>query len=470
MSDGRRADGAYWGWTTLGTIGSATLVIGSGASAALPVPASAWWWHGNVGLTYRESHVAFYVGFGLLALAWWRLRPVLAPHSATRQLVTGALWALPLSVGAPLGSRDLYSYVAVGRLVSRGFNPYLISPSAALHGVALNSVASVWQSTTTPYGPLFVWLDHGAVALAGEGEVSAVLAARGLSIVGLALLVAASAVVARHRGIRRDWTWWILSSPAVLLAFISSGHNDVLMLALTMVGIAALDRQYWALTGLAFGAACAIKLPALVVVFLLGAVLLRRRQWGAVLQVGGGVVSAITASTVLAGEGWGWASPTALRIPTRFTTEITPLDDVAHLLARVALWLHLGSHFNLVHHLLTLGGLLLLVGLTAALARRVANDTLLARSGVVLVAAATLSPTTWPWYFLWGVALLAVTPVVTARWLAAVVACSALLVGPGGTMMIGGNGYLVAGPLLVAGLVWAVRRRVDRVVMELRDA
>jgi hypothetical protein len=47
-----------------------------------------------------------------------------------------------------------------------------------------------------------------------------------------------------------------------------------------------------------------------------------------------------------------------------------------------------------------------------------------------------------------------------------------LLVGPGGTPMIGGNGFYVSGALVVAGLVWffasgqwrSVSRGVDHVV------
>ena len=37
-------------------------------------------------------------------------------------------WSVPLVLGAPLYSRDVYSYVAQGRMAQLGINPYLHGP------------------------------------------------------------------------------------------------------------------------------------------------------------------------------------------------------------------------------------------------------------------------------------------------------------------------------------------------------
>ena len=78
------------------------------------------------------------------------------------------LWGLPFFLGAPLFSRDLYSYVAQGQLARHGLNPYVVAPSALGPGNLLSSIASVWRHTASPYGPLFVSVSHLGASVAGD--------------------------------------------------------------------------------------------------------------------------------------------------------------------------------------------------------------------------------------------------------------------------------------------------------------
>jgi hypothetical protein len=64
------------------------------------------------------------------------------------------------------------------------------------------------------------------------------------------------------------------------------------------------------------------------------------------------------------------------------------------------------------------------------------------------------SPTLWPWYLMWGLAILAATGLQRSNVLAVVAGLAMLMVGPGGSPMFGGDWYFVIAPLALAGCVW----------------
>jgi hypothetical protein len=76
--------------------------------------------------------------------------------------------------------------------------------------------------------------------------------------------------------------------------------------------------------------------------------------------------------------------------------------------------------------------------------------------GLALLLFVVLSPTLWPWYLMWGVAVLAATSAQRSKTLAAVAGLAMLLVGAGGTPMLNGGAYWVTGPLVLGAIVWFV--------------
>jgi hypothetical protein len=74
--------------------------------------------------------------------------------------------------------------------------------------------------------------------------------------------------------------------------------------------------------------------------------------------------------------------------------------------------------------------------------------------GLALLLFVVLSPTLWPWYLMWGVAVLAATSLQRSMALAAVAGMGMLLVGAGGTPMLNGGAYWVTGPLVLVAIVW----------------
>ncbi len=159
-------------------------------------------------------------------------------------------------------------------------------------------------------------------------------------------------------------------------------------------------------------------------------------------------------ATGLAGYGWRWLSPSALTIPTELHVLITPVVAVGVLVASAA---HaLGDHaptrsvVTLIQHV---GEVLALVGIVVVVLRTRADDVVRAL-GVILLVVVWLSPTVWPWYFWWGLVALAVTSAQRSTFLALIAGAAMFLVGPGGTPMIAGDGYFVAGPLVILAAVW----------------
>jgi alpha-1,6-mannosyltransferase len=244
-----------------------------------------------------------------------------------------------------------------------------------------------------------------------------------------------------------------------------------LMLAALTVSLRGARR--WALV--LFTVAATIKLPAAAgIVFLTAAQLsgeTRREKWrlcAEAVVIPGAVIAAVSEFT---GYGWSWLTPSALHIPTELRILTTPVVSLATLLASLVHALgdgvSTGTVITVVQDVVALGALALIAWLVTRTNR--ANATYLL--GVTMLVIVLASPTLWPWYLLWGLTILAVTGAQNSAWLAATAALAMLLVGPGGTPMIGGNGFYVAGPLALAGLglLWwharwrRVLRGLDRV-------
>jgi hypothetical protein len=79
--------------------------------------------------------------------------------------------------------------------------------------------------------------------------------------------------------------------------------------------------------------------------------------------------------------------------------------------------------------------------------------------GAALLVVVLAGPTVWPWYLLWGVALLAATSAQRSRVVAVAAALAMLVVGPAGSPVLLGNAYLVVTGACLAGVVWLLRGR-----------
>lgn len=451
----------FWGYVFLGTVGSLGAVLTGATIGSNPRPHDYQWWLRVPEVNYAIAHVLFYSSVALLTIGWVGVgvHAMKGRLTAKRAWSVLTLWGSPLIVGTPVFGRDVYSYVAQGELVRRGFNPYLIAPKALGGGPLLSSIANVWHNTTSPYGPLFVELTRVTATMSGGSLMVQVIAFRLLELVGVVLLMVFLPVVARHFGADGGVAVWLgVLSPLALFSAVTSAHNDTLMLGLMVTALAVGLRgaRRWAVV--LFAVAATIKLPALA-----GIVFLYTGPWreGSIrnrvrLTFEASVVTTvvIVAITEAAGFGWTWLSSHALSIPTELRVLTSPTVSVGLLLGSLghAFGMRASSR-GFVTFTQHLAEVLAVLGMTL-LVLRAKSDRSARYLGFALLVVVIGSPTVWPWYFLWGITMLAGTSAQRSRFLAGVAGLAMLLVGPGGTPMIGGNGFYVSGPLVVAGLVW----------------
>lgn len=334
-----------------------------------------------------------------------------------------AIVLLPLLI-----SRDVYSYIAHGQIVSlHDANPYVQTPADFPSHLTRELVGPKWVDTPSVYGPLFSHL-AGLVTRTSSRVDVLVDAFRLLAIsASLATTLVVGATVRRVRPGRAAFAVAAFGlNPVVLFQSAGSGHNDLLV-ALSVAVAAWLmlrDRTMWAVAVLTCGGL--VKATALLPVLLLVVWVAWRRPPGQrlrALAAHGAVAVAIGAAVAapffqlhdptlgmreLAGhEGW--------LAPSRFFGRVLDAisGDLVGPLARAAFAAAL---------VVTVAWLAREVGRAASSGRPVLA--VLGGWGWSLLALTLLGPVLLPWYLAWTLPLIWLLPR-TPR--AVLIALSALL-------------------------------------------
>jgi hypothetical protein len=398
----------------LGFFGALSVVIGGGlAGAASPAEAGRLWSVPTVPVRPVMGLVPalfmFYGGLIVLVRSWLLLRR----HQLTHGLdvrsfaVIVVIWSLPLLVGPPLGSRDVYAYAAQGRMAEQGLDVYEEGPaSLGEDDPVLAPVDPLYHDTPVVYGPVFVFASASIAKVVGEGVVAAVLAYRLMAVLGL--VIAAIAVNDLARGLGRDPVDALVlgfANPLVLLHLVSGAHNEAIMLAFLVTGVTVGRRPKLRFVGMALCAmAAAIKLPAILAVAFIGwpwvleASRLRERLLR-IAMASGLAFTVIALAGRLTGWGWGWVDA---------ITSTPPVDAYLSLTSVTGGGIALVTGMELVAVLSVarLTGLVLACGVTLLLLFRGHRSWPLTLAWS-LVIWAILHPTTQPWYLTWGIMLLA---------------------------------------------------------------
>lgn len=456
----------------LGLLGTAALTASSYVVGAVPISESGPWSTLRVsGFGETVWRAVFYAGLLLVGAAWLGIgrraldRSAPLPWRTIRRI--GLLWAAPLLVAMPLGSRDLWAYAAQAQVMSHGLDPYHAGPSA-VPGVFLEQVSNRWRGLPSPYGPLWMVLTRIPLALSGGSPVLCVLLLRLFAAAGFVLIAASIPTLCTRIGGRAEvGVWLAVANPLVIVGALGGGHNDLLMVGLICVGlfVATGDGPKWrtlAVAAAVLATAAAIKAPALIAVAFLvpvAAQAARRRadpvprRGGArdhalVLLSCGAVFGAITAAT---GLGVGWARHlsdgngvvTVLSLPTAAGMLASAVSNSA---------VHYAPHVDSAVRTaraagLVIAGLLLVISWWAAHRANAWRWMSLA-----LLVAVLLAPVVHPWYFSWALVLGAVAPLsrTSLSWI--VGTCLALVAGvdPAGHELFN---HLVAAPAAVAVLL-----------------
>lgn len=450
-------------WILLGCGGSlAVALAGPDVLRGRPVR---WFYSPHVPL----RGVVFYGGIAVLCLAWLALGRRLSGTPRDQHLVrallwTGALWCVPLLFAPALFSRDLYSYLADGALLHHGLDPSTHAPDALAalgqHHV-LDAVSPSWRHTTAPYGPAFVGAVSLVAGVAGQHLIGGVLLLRGLELAGVALLAVFVPRLARRQGADPARALWLVGlSPLVLLDLIAAGHNDALMAGLLVAGVtlALEDRP---LLGIAVCAlAATVKLPAAAAVVFILVAWARADPGRALRNAGLGllVTAAVLALvSLITGLGLDWVSG-SLSTPSKVRIAITPSTAFGYTVAHA---FGVPGSANAIESGFGVVALAITGGLGAWLLYRVRFATLVSSLGVLLLAAVLGGPAAWPWYGIWGLALLGCVGTAQAwRWLPIVIALSAFLIRSDGRLVLArATAPMMLALYAAAVAAWVTHRR-----------
>ncbi len=223
---------------------------------------------------------------GLAGMLWahsqgWR------PDPRRLLLVSTGIVAVMVSL-TPVGSSDIASYAAYGRIASLGGNPYTTSPIAALgpHSPYTKVVGTVWRGQPSVYGPIATVIQSFAASLGGRSVATTIwilMILTGAVFIGLGFLLLKTS----DDPVRATLFW--VANPVILQQLVSGGQLDtfVAAAALCAIQVARKVSGVWGdvLVGVLIGAACGIKINAVLIGIGLAWPLLRRREWLRVTRI-----------------------------------------------------------------------------------------------------------------------------------------------------------------------------------------
>ncbi|MDP5225633.1 MULTISPECIES: polyprenol phosphomannose-dependent alpha 1,6 mannosyltransferase MptB [Arthrobacter] len=179
-------------------------------------------------------------GIVLLLRAWLRLGQRIGQWTPeARPVLKKALWywVTPLVFAVPLFSRDMYAYIGQGRLMLEGLDPYTNGISSLSNYFNLGP-DTLWTEAPTPYGPLWLWIEFGAVAISGGAPEPALLIFRLFGVLGVLMLFRYVPRITALVGVNSERALWlVVLNPVLLINFVASGHNDALMMGLVTAGL-----------------------------------------------------------------------------------------------------------------------------------------------------------------------------------------------------------------------------------------
>jgi hypothetical protein len=352
--------------------------------------------------------VTMALGLVLVLGAWLVLGLLLRRGASLRPLFKIAcVWSLPLFIGPPIFSRDLYSYAADGAMVATHISPYSHGPIAlgVYQSNFLAPVSSAWLGTPSPYGPLFLRLAWVAVRLSGGSVVTSIMVLRLFEVAGIVLIALSLPRLARAAGKDPARAVWLgVCNPLVLFHFIAGGHNDALMIGLIVAGLTVATTANRPLLGIVLCMlAATIKAPAVIPAAFIVLDAVRKappkERTKEFARLAGAGSLAFVGISWACGLGWGWVR--ALAIPGTNRILLTPTTFLAHMIA-----MGVGHETSVLRLVRAVAALATVAGIAYLFWRAPRIGTVRA-AGFALALIVALGPIVLPWYALWGLIVIA---------------------------------------------------------------
>jgi hypothetical protein len=217
---------------------------------------------------------------GLAGMLWahsqgWR------PDPRRLLLVSAAIVAVSVCL-TPVGSSDIASYAAYGRITSLGGNPYITSPLRFLgaHSAYTQVVDAVWKGQRSVYGPVATAIQSLAAWIGGANVATTIWI---LMILNGAVFIGAGYLLLRTSDDPVRATLFWAANPVIIQQLVGGGQIDTLVAAGAICAIQVARRvpgvRGDVLAGVLIGAACGIKINAVLIGIGLAWPLLRRHEW-----------------------------------------------------------------------------------------------------------------------------------------------------------------------------------------------
>ncbi len=236
---------------------------------------------------YRWFAPVYTVGLLLLYYLFWQAVKTAAVMPALIQarvkllvLAFGLLFGFTLTWLYPITAIDLFGYVIRGRVWAvYGESPMLVAPNQFPDDPYL-VLAGEFDDLPSVYGPLWELLVQLPLRLgATEIEPAAVSLKLMILLFFLACAILIGWVARFPSGppasaglVGLTFFAW---NPLILMQGLGNGHNDMVFMALTVLGFILWQRQLWWAAGLALALAVTAKFTALLLLPMLGIALLR---------------------------------------------------------------------------------------------------------------------------------------------------------------------------------------------------
>ena len=320
----------------------------------------------------------------------------------------------------PVGSGDIASYAAYGRIAALGYNPYTFKPDQlpGPNNPYTQLVSPQWQGTVSAYGPVATWMHLFAAWIGGPKPWLTIWVL--MMIMGASFLAAGYILLRTAENPVRAVLLWV-ANPLLIVELVMGGHLDG-FLALFAIAAIVMSRRRTKLwhdlaVGVLVGIAGGIKVNAALVALAIAIPLIHDRDWGRLVRIG--VVAGVTtfglyyfsyglvALKPLVSEGQMVISPTVWRL-------VQVLSD----------------NSPLVNHIIGFGWPPLTLLLAWYLYKRLSPDvpTVVAASCALTFAWIVVAPWSLPWYSSVAWVALALLPRNSlTRWLTLATATLALL-------------------------------------------
>jgi hypothetical protein len=194
----------------------------------------------------------------------------------------------------PVGSGDVASYAAYGRIAALGQSPYTFLPSGlGAHNAYTVIVSPQWTSAPSVYGPVATWEQLLAASIGG---------ARAWLTIWVLMIMAGTAFVATgyvllrtaENPVRAVLLW--VANPLLIVELVMGGHLDglVALAAIVAIVVARRSTRPWhdLIVGLLVGVAGGIKITAAFVALAIAIPLIHDRAWARLARIA--VVAAVT--------------------------------------------------------------------------------------------------------------------------------------------------------------------------------